>query len=157
MTTIILPVPLPAVSTIHAARLAHWQLIMDELPLAGGMAEVSLYEAEPDQLPADGLWLGDVRVTDDPAALGRAARTETAELDIVIWVSRDGNDSLLVESRAWEIRDVLRAIEREHLHLDGAANLWAEPSRDVLHRGVAPAGGARCALLTHTLTVEVRS
>lgn len=157
MPTFILPVPLPVSSTVHAARVALWEMLSELLPLVADMSDVAVAPGEPDQLPADGVWLGGARVVDIVASLGGDARTETAEIDITTWVARDGNDSLYAEERAWEIRDAIRALVRDDINLGGAANLWSEPSGDVLQIGIAPAGGARCALLTSTVTVEIRS
>lgn len=148
-----------AINTLEAACDALLAGIRAELPGMTGMSDVQVYEEEPDQLPPDGIWLDGARgqeVASTSRGAGLPGRTERAECDVVIWVSRDGEGGG-VRSRALAIRSALRAIVRADEFLGGAANLWSEPTEFTLALGVSPSGGSRCALITQIVHLEIRS
>jgi len=114
-----------AVSTAPAAK----QKLLDLFNASVDLTGVTRTWAAPtkdEEYTEEHVWLGDVSQTEKWASLGAQKRDEDYTVEVVVQVTRPGDDEITVETRAWQLQAAVTAAVRADVTLAGVLSQWAE-------------------------------
>ncbi len=104
-------------STVPSVKRALLALLADRPDLAG----VQLAWSRPslDAMQNEVIWFGDTEIKETTRALGRQRRDETAVIELVISVQRDGDDAETCEQRTWALAGEVELTLRDNSEVPG--------------------------------------
>jgi hypothetical protein len=113
-------------STAPAAKAALLAIMKGSSDLAG--VQVSYAHPGIAEIGPEAIYMGRVHLEEAPRTTGQHRR-ESYVIELVVDVTKDGNDGQASEERMWAIVGVIEGLlrpVRQGTNLNGAVTLWAE-------------------------------